>query len=306
MPSSCALHEVVAAAGVLGVDVGAAEVLGGYGLADGRLDHGGTGQEGIGHLLDHDGFGGQVDDVGAARRVAARGERVLADAVGGHAAHVVEHGSEVAVVGEAAHLQGQVDSAGVGDVDAGQFALFGDGLGPHVLLQRDREIGARGVAVFVGEDHAVLAVDHADAGHDPPAGDMAPLLLLIDGSAVQSLLSDIVSGIQPQLEKVRSRVHEHPDEIPHRFLPLLRKPLPLCLAADVVRLFPMPAQKRVLLLPVPQIRVALPFQTLCPAQSCFCRFLHFVSLPKVPRRNSNMENPFIPGTSIRSDRHIGH
>jgi hypothetical protein len=137
---------------------------------------GGARQEGVGHLLDHDGLGGQVDDVGAARRVAARGECVLADAVGGHAAHVVEHAAEVAVIGEAAELQGQVDSAGVGDVDAGQSQALCNRLGPDVLLQCDGEVGTRGIAVFVGEHHAVFALDRSDTGHETAAGDVAALL----------------------------------------------------------------------------------------------------------------------------------
>ena len=114
--------EMIAAAGVLGMDIGAAQVFHGDRLADRRFHHRRTGQEGIGQLLDHDRFGGQIDDVGAAGGVAAGGEGVLLDPLGGHAAHVVEHGPEMAVVGEAADLERQVDSARVGDVDAGESA----------------------------------------------------------------------------------------------------------------------------------------------------------------------------------------
>ena len=111
----------------------------------------------------------EKNNIGAARRVAARGEGELLDPARRHAAHVVEHRAEVAVVRKAADLERQVESAGIGDVDAGKSALLGDGLGAHVLLQGDGEIAAGGEAVLVGEDHAVLSVDDACAGNHAAA-----------------------------------------------------------------------------------------------------------------------------------------
>jgi len=267
-----ALHEVVAAAGVLGVDVGAAEVLGGHGLADGGLDHGGAGQEREGQLLDHDGLRGQVDDVGAARRVAARGERVLADAHGGHAAHVVEHAPEMAVIGEAAQLQGQVDAAGVGDVDAGQPQALCDGLGPHVLLQGDGEVGSRSVAVLVGEDHAVAALDRADARHQAAAGDVAALLGLVDLAAVELDLADVVARIDPDLEELRAGVDELLDEVAHGLLALLGEARHLFRPANVVGLFAVLHQFGILRLPV--LQVALPFRCKPLGPRHFLLFCH--------------------------------
>ena len=274
--------QMVAPAGMLRVDIGPAQVLHRNRLADRGFHHRRTGQKGIGQLLDHDRFGGEVDDVGAARGVPAGGEGVLLDPLGRHPAHVVEHRPEMAVVGEAADLERQVDAAGIGDVDAGKAALLGDRLGPHVLLQRDREIGARGVAVLVGEDHAVLPVDDADAGDDAAARDVAPLLLLVNRSAVEPFLADVIPGVEPQFEEFRSRIDQHPDQFPHRLLPLLGKPLRLRRAADVVRLLTMPDQERVLLLPVFQIRLPFLLLPLRPAQPLLCFLRH--RIPSFCRR----------------------
>jgi len=75
-------HEVIGPAGDVGVDPGSPEVLHAHRLPDGGFHHGRPAQEGIGHLVDHDGLAGQVDDVGPPGRVAARAERVLLEPLG--------------------------------------------------------------------------------------------------------------------------------------------------------------------------------------------------------------------------------
>ena len=114
----------------------------------------------------------------------------------------------MAVVGEAADLERQVDPAGIGDVDAGEAALLGDRLGPHVFLEGYREIGARGIAILVRKDHAVLAVDDADPGDHAAPGDVPPLLLLIGRPAVELFLADLVPGVESQFEEIRPRIDQ--------------------------------------------------------------------------------------------------
>ena len=178
------------------------------------------------------------------------------------------------VVRKASDLQRQVDAAGIGDVDTGETALLGDGLGPHVPLQRDRKVTPRRNPVFIGEDHAVLPLDDADAGHNAAAGNMPALFLLIGRPAVEPLLADVVSGVQPQFEKIRFGINQHPDQFAHRLLALLRKTLRLGRAADIVGLLAMTKQKRVLLLPVLPIRLALLLLALRPRQTYFRLFRH--------------------------------
>ena len=186
----------------------------------------------------------------------------------------------MAVVGKAADLQRQVDAAGIGDIDAGKAALLGDRLGPHVLLQRDRKVGPRRNPVFIGEDHAVLPVDDTDAGHNAAAGNMPPFFLLIGRPAVEPFFADVVPGVEPQFEKIRSGIDQHPDELPHRLLALLRETLRLGRASDLVGLLTVTKQERVLLLPVLQIRLTLLFSGAPPASDAFLSPLPYpLSLP---------------------------
>jgi len=232
------LHEMIAPAGMLGVHVRAAQIFLGNGFADGGLDHGRAGEEGKRQLFNHDRFRGQIHHVGASGRVAAGRKRVLLDALGRHAAHVVKHGSEMTVVGKAAQLQRQVDSAGVGNVNAGEAALFRDGLRAHMLLQGDREIRAGGKAVFVGENHAVFSVNGADSRDDAAARDVPAFFLFINGAAVEFFLADLVACVQPHLKKFRAWINQHLNQVPHRLFALLGQPRNLVFPADVVGFLP--------------------------------------------------------------------
>ena len=77
---------------------------------------------------------------------------------------VVEDAAEVLAVGKDLVLQRQEGAAGVDQVDAGQAVLQGDLLGPQVLLDRQRVVGAALDRGVVGDDHHLPAVDLADAG----------------------------------------------------------------------------------------------------------------------------------------------
>ena len=67
-------------------------------------------------------------------------------------------------------LHGQIGAAGIGDVDAVQPALAGNGLGPQVLFQGDRKIGAGFHPAVIGNDHGPVAVNLSYSGHNAPAG----------------------------------------------------------------------------------------------------------------------------------------
>ena len=185
----------------------------------------------------------------------------------------------MAVVGEAADLERQVDAAGIGDVDAGETALLGDRLSPHVFLEGYWEISTCCIAIFVRKDHAVLALDDADPGDHAAPGDVPPLLLFIGRPAVELFLADLVPGVEAQLEKFAPRIDQESDELAHRLLPLLGEPLHLGCAADIVGLLAVLEQERILLLPVFQIGRPLLLLPLGPRQPRFRLFSHLLFPP---------------------------
>jgi len=178
----------------------------------------------------------------------------------------------MAVIGKAAQLQGQVDPAGVGDVDAGQPQALCDRLGPHVLLQGNGEIGSRGVAVLVGEDHAVLALDGAHTRYQAAAGNVAALFGLVDLAAVEFDLSDVVAGVEADLEKLRAGIDELLDEVAHGLLALFGQARHLIRPTDVVGLFAVLHEFGILCLPV--LQVAFPFRCKPLGPRQFLLFCH--------------------------------
>src|SRR4029079_12891195 len=110
-------------------------------------------------------------DVGAAGGARAHHAGDLRDAACREVGLVEEDPAEVLAVGEHVVLHRQERSAGVDEVDAGQPVLQGDGLRAKVLLDRQRVVGAALDGRVVGHDHALAAVDPADAGDDRGAGD---------------------------------------------------------------------------------------------------------------------------------------
>ena len=157
---------VVGDAGLAGVDVGAAELLGGHVLAGRRLHERRAADEdraGAAHdhrLVAHRGH------VGAAGGARAHHDRDLRDARGRHARLVVEDAAEVVAVREHLVLQRQERAARVDEVDAGQAVLLGDLLRAQVLLHGQREVRAALDRGVVRHDHALLTLDDADAGDD--------------------------------------------------------------------------------------------------------------------------------------------
>ena len=108
----------------------------------------------------------------------------LRDALRGHPRLVEEDPPEVVAVGEDLVLQRQERAARVDEVDAGQVVLLGHLLGAQVLLDRQREVGAALDGRVVGDDHALLALDDADPGHDPGGGSL-PVVQLPGGERAE-------------------------------------------------------------------------------------------------------------------------
>ena len=81
-------------------------------------------------------------------------------------------------VGKDLGVIGQIGTAAVDQIDAGQPVGLGDLLGAQMLLHRHRIIGAALDGRIVADDHAFAARDPADAGDDARAGDVTVIKLM--------------------------------------------------------------------------------------------------------------------------------
>ena len=109
--------------------------------------------------------------IGAAGRARAHHHGDLRDAERGQRRLVVEDAAEVLAVGKHLGLVRQVGAAGVDQIDARQPVLARDLLGAQMLLHRHRIIGAALDGGVVAHDHALAALDAADAGDQAGAVD---------------------------------------------------------------------------------------------------------------------------------------
>ena len=107
-------------------------------------------------------------------------------------------------VGEDLVLERQEGTARVDEVDAGQVVLLGDFLRAEVLLHSQRKVGAALDRSVVGDDHALLALDHPDPRHDPGRGRLSVVHL--------------PGGQGSELEEGRSRIEEAIDALAGRQL----------------------------------------------------------------------------------------
>ena len=138
-------------------------------------------------------------DVGAAGGRAAHDERDLGDPGRRHPGLVVEDPAEVVAVGEDVGLERQERAAAVDEVDARQPVLERDLLGPEVLLDRHRVVGAALDGRVVGDDDDARALDRADAGDDAGARGLV---------VVQA-----VRGERAQLEERRAGIEQAVDPL---------------------------------------------------------------------------------------------
>ena len=111
--------------------------------------------------------------VRAAGRARAHHDRDLRDPLRRHLRLVEEDAAEVLAVGEDLGLERQERAARVDEVEARQPVLRGDLLRAQVLLHGEREVRAALHGRVVRDDHALAALDDADAGDDPGARRLA-------------------------------------------------------------------------------------------------------------------------------------
>ncbi len=155
---------------------GAAEGLGVGFLANGGLHELRAGEVEAA-AFGHEDFVAEHGQIRAARDAVAHDGGVLRDAGGGEDGVVSEDAAEVVLVGEYLVLHRQEHAGGVDEVDERQVALEGDALRAEDLLARHRDERAGLHGGVVGDDHARVAGDVADAGNDARAGKRAPLAI---------------------------------------------------------------------------------------------------------------------------------
>jgi hypothetical protein len=170
--------EVVDDAGGAGVQLAAAELLGGDVLPGRGFDQRRAAEEDR-PLFAHDhGLVAHRRHIGAAGRAGAEHRGDLRDPLGRHVGLVEEDAAEVLAVGEDLILHGKEGAAGVDQVDAGQPVLQRHLLRPQVLLHGHRVVGAAFDGGVVGDDDDLAPMHADDPGDDPGRGGAAAVELL--------------------------------------------------------------------------------------------------------------------------------
>ena len=190
-----------------GVDVAAAQLLGGDVLAGRRLHQRRAAEEDRAGLLHDDRLVAHRRDIGPAGGARAHHHRDLRDALRRQPRLVVEDAAEVLAIGEDLGLQRQEGAAGVDEVDAGQAVVERDLLRPQVLLHRERIVGAALDRRVVGDDQDLAAGHAADAGDEAGAGRVAVI--------------EAGGGERRDFEEGRARVEQPVDPFADRQLALL-------------------------------------------------------------------------------------
>ncbi len=208
---------MVGDAGVPRVDVGAAELLGRHVLPGRRLHERRAADEDRPRAAHDHGLVRHRGHVRTAGGAGAHHDGDLRDALRRHPRLVEEDPTEVVAVGEDLGLQRQEGAAGVDEVDAREPVLLGDLLRAQVLLHGEREVRAALDGRVVRDDHALAALDDADAGDDPGARRVAVVQL--------------PGGERVQLEERGAGIDEPVDPLPGRQLPARAVPFRRLLAA---------------------------------------------------------------------------
>ncbi len=187
-----------------GVDLGPAELFGGYLFAGRGLYEGWSAQKDRTLLLDYDHLVAHRRHVRPARSTAPHDGGHLRNALRAHARLVVEDTPEVLPVREDLVLQRQKGPAGVDEVDAGKMVSLGYLLGPEVLFDRHRVVGAALDRRVVRHDHDLPPRDAPDAGDHARRRNLP--VVHLEGSQ------------RRELQERRVRVEEEIYAVPHRQL----------------------------------------------------------------------------------------
>ena len=200
-----------------GVELGAPELLGGDLLAGGGFHQRRAAQEDGRLLADHDGLVRHRRHIGAAGGAGAHDASDLGNARRRHRRLIVEDAAEMLAVGEDLVLVRQVGAAGVDQVDAGKAVLQRDLLGPQMLLDGERVIGAALDGGVVDDDDRLAAFDAADAGDHAGGGDLAAI--------------HVPGGELADLQKGRARIEKLGQPLAGQQLAAGKMPLPRLLGA---------------------------------------------------------------------------
>ena len=193
---------MVGDAGAPRVDVGAAELLRRHVLPGRRLHERRAADEDRPRAAHDHRLVRHRRHVGAAGGARAHHDRDLRDPLRRHPRLVEEDPAEVLAVGEDLGLQRQEGAARVDEVEARQPVLLRDLLRAQVLLHGEREVRAALDGRVVRDDHALAALDDADAGHDPGAR-RAAVVQLPGGERVQ--LEEGGAGIDEPVDPLARR-----------------------------------------------------------------------------------------------------
>ncbi|GBF25296.1 hypothetical protein MnTg02_00326 [bacterium MnTg02] len=147
------------------VHITATKLLGGNFLARRRLHQRRTGEKNRSLVLDDNRFIGHGRHVSAACRARAHHHGDLRNAFRRHVGLIVKDASEMVAVGKHFVLVGQICAAGIHQINARKFILFGNLLGAQMLFDRDRIIGAAFDRGIIADDHHLLAGDPPDPGN---------------------------------------------------------------------------------------------------------------------------------------------
>ena len=116
----------------------------------------------------------------------------------------------MAVIGKNVDLHRQKGSGRVGNIDTVQPALFGNGLGTNVLLQRDGKIGTGLHPGIIGKDHGPVAVDFSNTRDHATTGDILDTTGIVHPKPCNLT----------EFKKHASRVDQLIDQVANRFLAL--------------------------------------------------------------------------------------
>ena len=167
---SVVMSKMISDTGDLGVQITAAEILGGDHFPGGGLHQRRAAEEDSALVADDHRLVTHRRHVSATGGAGSEHSSDLRDALGAEFCLVVEDPAEMLAVGKHLVLAGQEGAAGVDEVDAGQPVLPGDLLSAQVLFDRNRVVGTAFDRCVVGDDHAFATGDSADTGDDACAG----------------------------------------------------------------------------------------------------------------------------------------
>ena len=179
-------------AGQPGMDLAAAQILGGNLLAGRGFDERRPGEEDRTLVANDDRFVRHCWNIGPASGATSHDNCNLANALRAHVRLIEEDAAEMLAVGKDLVLARQIGPAAVDEVDTRQFVLECDLLRPQVFLDRQRIIGTTLHGRVVRNDNAQFSSDLANSGNHSGCRNV--------------IIVNAVSRQLPNLKERRSRI----------------------------------------------------------------------------------------------------